>query len=77
MIFYLCYRQQQMQEMFRRFDKDGNGFISIAEAHQVLAHVLGTTWEKSKDLVNQFDVNRDGRLSYNEFITFYSKIEQR
>ncbi len=63
--------------MFRKYDRDGNGFISVDEAHEVLHQVLGTTAAKSKELVRQFDVNNDGRLSYNEFAAFYAAIEQR
>ena len=77
MVTYCCFRHQQIQAAFRQFDRDGNGYITLDEAQIVLARELGFSGDKTKELVRQFDVNMDGRLSYNEFVAFYAKVEER
>ncbi len=62
---------------FREFDRDGNGFITLNEAQLVLARDLGFTADRTRGMVSQFDVNHDGRLSYNEFVAFYCKVEEK
>ncbi len=43
----------------------------------MLARDLGFSGDKTTEMVRQFDVNFDGRLSYNEFVAFYCKFEER
>ena len=59
------------------FDRDGNGFISPDEACTVLSRELGFSPDKTRSLVQQFDKNKDGHLSYDEFIYFYMKVKEK
>ena len=70
-------RKEEFRRKFQEFDADGNGFISLEEACSVLAKELGFNIERTVALVNEFDVNKDGRLSYDEFVGFYSKVKQK
>ncbi len=56
------------------FDEDGDGFVSVAEAHQVLEPVLGYSLEQTKKLFKAADRNNDGRLNKDEFIDFFFKM---
>ena len=46
------------------FDRDGDGMVSIEEAHNVLQRQLGFSVEQSVELVRRYDLNGDGRLNY-------------
>ena len=59
------------------FDRDGNGFISPDEACTVLSRELGFTADKTRALLHQFDANKDGHLSYEEFLGFYMKVKEK
>ena len=55
----------------RKFDRDGSGYISPEE----LRYVVCNTGEKfsqseAEELIDMFDVNKDGQLSWEEFVTF-------
>ncbi|CAD5119442.1 DgyrCDS8052 [Dimorphilus gyrociliatus] len=62
---------------FQEFDKDKNGFVSVCEAETILKKELGFTAESTRKLVEQYDKNNDGRLSYEEFIWFYWRVKER
>ena len=62
---------------FRRFDKDGSGYITRDEAHSVLSKYLGFSAAQSKAMLDDCDVNNDGKLSYREFAEFYDKIKAK
>ena len=59
------------------FDLDGSGSVTLGEAHTILAKELAFTYKQSQRLFEHYDKNRDGRLSYEEFVSFYSKISSR
>ncbi|KAH0978675.1 hypothetical protein GBA52_005852 [Prunus armeniaca] len=62
------YRQDQLRNMFRLFDRDGNGYISPAElAHSMakLGHPL--TAEELIGMMDEADTDRDGRIDFDEF----------
>ncbi len=49
----------------------------MEEAHGVLHKELGFTESKSKAMVEKFDQNRDGLVSYMEFAEFYIAVEEK
>ncbi|KXJ09680.1 Calmodulin [Exaiptasia diaphana] len=54
-----------------QIDRDGSGYISPEE----LRYVVCNTGEKftqseAEELIGMFDVNKDGELSWEEFVTF-------
>ena len=62
---------------FRRFDRDGSGYITRDEAHSVLSKYLGFSAAQSKAMLDDCDVNSDGKLSYREFAEFYDRIKAK
>nr|GMD53158.1 probable calcium-binding protein CML18 [Ipomoea batatas] len=62
------YTEKQLKQMFRMFDRDGNGFITAAElAHSMakLGHAL--TAEELTGMIREADTDGDGRISFQEF----------
>ena len=63
-------RVKKIRAAFRVFDKDGNGFISPAELRQVLIdHGEKATDEKVDRWIQEADIDQDGLVSYEEFVT--------
>ncbi|GFQ04479.1 calmodulin [Phtheirospermum japonicum] len=61
--------EEELNEAFRVFDKDQNGFISVAE----LCHVMTNLGEKLTDeevneMIREADVDGDGQINYEEFV---------
>ncbi|KAJ7329337.1 hypothetical protein JRQ81_015511 [Phrynocephalus forsythii] len=64
-----CDSEEEIREAFRVFDKDGNGYISVAE----LRHVMTNLGEKLSDeevdeMIKEADMDGDGRVNYEEFV---------
>ena len=66
-----------MRRKFVEFDRDGNGFVTVEEAHQILEKELGFSSTQSLKLVKKYDLNHDGQLDYEEFISFYAKVKTK
>jgi len=67
----------EIKKAFQKYDLDGNGYITVAEAHKVLEAELCFDPERTEKLIKVYDRNGDGRLSYEEFIWFYWKIQEK
>ncbi|XP_038706566.1 probable calcium-binding protein CML16 [Tripterygium wilfordii] len=66
--------QEQLIEVFRSFDRDGNGFITAAELAGSMAkmgHPL--TYRELSEMMSEADTNGDGVISFNEFSTIMAK----
>ena len=74
---YKCDRKLEIYEKFGKFDSDMDGMISVSEAHEVLHRELGFSIERSKAMVERFDANKDGLVSYIEFGDFFIAFEER
>lgn len=62
------YTEEQLRQLFRMFDRDGNGFITAAElAHSMakLGHAL--TAEELTGMIREADTDGDGRINFQEF----------
>ena len=55
--------------MFKEFDKDNSGSISVREA-KLMLRKLGIPDGEIETLVAIYDKNRDGELQYEEFVSF-------
>ncbi|XP_043701973.1 probable calcium-binding protein CML16 [Telopea speciosissima] len=66
--------QEQLLEVFRSFDRDGNGYITPAELAGSMAkmgHPL--TYPELTEMMREADSNGDGAISFNEFTTLMAK----
>ena len=56
--------EKEIRELFRVFDKDGNGFISVAELRHVMTN-LGQklTDEKVDEMIRETDIDGDGQVN--------------
>ena len=58
----------EIQEMFKRVDKNDDGIISLDELKNVLQTIFKQlSSEKIDTMVSDADKNKDGRISYEEF----------
>jgi hypothetical protein len=59
----------RLLETFRRFDKDRNGFVEVSELCAMLES-MGMIFlnQEKKGIVMLFDLNRDNRITYKEFL---------
>lgn len=67
-------REERLAEAFRMFDKDGSGKISMSEIEQVLGGSKEEN-EKLREKLKKFDINKDGEIDSEEFITMMSQME--
>jgi len=70
-------KEEKIYQAFKMFDKDGNGRITPEEIKAVLGNddnfkdIEPGYWE---DLIKEVDLNGDGVIDYNEFITLMKKM---
>lgn len=70
-------KEEKIYQAFKMFDKDGNGRITPSEIKGVLGNddnfkdIEPGYWE---DLIKEVDLNGDGVIDYNEFITLMKKL---
>lgn len=66
--------EMQLRAAFKVFDKNNDGFISVKELADVLMN-LGEkmTDDEFEDMINEADVDGDGRINYEEFIDMMTK----
>lgn len=62
--------EEEIREAFRVFDREGHGFITVPDLCQVLT-TLGDklTKEESEELISEADIDGDGNVNYEEFVT--------
>lgn len=66
---------EMYKKSFKKFDQDGNGYIDKDELRRVLCgNGRKMSEAEAETLFNEADVDRDGRLSYDEFVNYFCKI---
>ncbi|XP_062026707.1 calcium-dependent protein kinase 10 [Rosa rugosa] len=60
---------EHLRRAFIFFDKDGSGYIELVELRQALADETGETdMDVLTDIMREVDTDKDGRISYDEFV---------
>ena len=69
--------KDEIHEIFKVFDMEDNGFISVAELSHVMTS-LGEelTEEEVKEMIKEADIDGDGQVSYEDFKKFYLSFEK-
>lgn len=66
--------QEQLLEVFRSFDRDGNGYITAAELAGSMAKMgQPLTYRELTEMIQEADVNGDGVISFHEFAAVMAK----
>ena len=72
--------RKSLDQIFREFDADGNGFISEVEFRNAIRKLdLGLTSRDIDQLMSRIDTNNDGKISHTEFMAKFkeSTTEER
>lgn len=66
--------QEQLLDVFRSFDRDGNGYISAAELARSMARMgQPLNFCELTEMMRVADTDGDGVISFNEFATIMAK----
>jgi len=75
------FRSEELAALFKQFDKDGSGSISLTEARAALRGSLrsaptdlGMSDVDIEKLLRLHDTNADGMLQFHEFVHFWRDI---
>ncbi|KAJ0255451.1 Calcium-dependent protein kinase 32 [Hirschfeldia incana] len=60
---------EHLKKAFAFFDQDNNGYIEIEELKEALSDEVGTSEEVIDAIIRDVDTDKDGRISYEEFVT--------
>merc|ERR1711872_1002088 len=63
----------ELKEAFKIFDRDGNGYIDAAELKKVVTlYGERLSLEEAEELLNEADMDGDGKLDFEEFVKMMS-----
>ncbi|XP_004236098.1 probable calcium-binding protein CML15 [Solanum lycopersicum] len=66
--------QGQLLEVFQSFDRDGNGYITLAELAGSMAKMgQPLSYRELTEMIKEADVDGDGVISFNEFATVMAR----
>ena len=68
------FTEEQMKSVFNKFDSDNSGNIDSLELYNALKS-LGQelTMEQINELINEIDINGDGKVDFNEFKVLFGQ----
>ena len=62
-------RRMKPEELFRMIDLDKSNVLDLAELEEVICSLGDYSKKEVKSIHDFFDINNDGKVDYNEFIT--------
>jgi Ca2+-binding EF-hand superfamily protein len=63
----------QLLQVFKKFDKDGNGLLTADEIMNTMKSLgIEISSQDVKELVKEMDENNDGKISYEEFLNAWN-----
>lgn len=66
--------QEKLLDVFNSFDRDGNGYITLAELAGSMAKMgQALTYKELKEMLEEADTDGDGVISFNEFTAIMAK----
>lgn len=70
--FFKKYSKQELQSAFRKFDADGNGYITSSELNHILSR-MGRHLSRHdiEAMVKSLDSSGDGKISFDEFCKLF------
>jgi Ca2+-binding EF-hand superfamily protein len=67
-----------LEDLFKRADTDGSGYLSRSEFHQCLKEAdLGLTRKEINAIMSEIDVDGDEKVSYEEFVPLCLEVRRR
>ena len=67
-------RFKELSEMFKSFDKDGNGKITFDELKIALQNIGDYKTDKEiRAMINEVDLDKNGTIEFNEFAIYFDK----
>ena len=72
----ITFRKARIRETFRKFDPNDVGFVSNEDAQLILGSLMGFSYERCRKTIELYDKNGDGKIDYEEFLEFYSMMEE-
>ena len=69
-------QEAEIKAAFKQYDLDGNGYISKGEVRLVFARMGIEPTNAVDAFFKKADLNRDGRIDYEEFTQFYLNQKQ-
>lgn len=65
---------EELHQAFKLFDTNGDGLIEVNELIEIMKSFgRNPTAEEAQDIINEYDVDRDGFIDFSEFKTMMSK----
>ncbi|XP_004508598.1 probable calcium-binding protein CML16 [Cicer arietinum] len=66
--------QEQLVDVFKCFDRDGNGYITAAELAGAMAKMgQPLTYRELTEMIQEADLDGDGVISFSEFATIMAR----
>ncbi|XP_074575726.1 calcium-dependent protein kinase 1-like [Curcuma longa] len=62
-------KEDHLYKAFQYFDKDKSGYITVEELEQALMDYNMGDQQTIKEIIAEVDINHDGRINYEEFVT--------